>query len=135
MERYISLAIEEGNRSVIITGGYIGGQFGETAQKMARLINVPEMEKQTPSARSPKPKAFYIETIRSNKRSTISPIKDKSSSVIIQGGSEVSEEDVLQRCIICKFQVPLAVNTYIKWISSDGFAVYGILHSQFIRNE
>uniref|UniRef100_A0A0V0HQS9 Putative ovule protein n=1 Tax=Solanum chacoense TaxID=4108 RepID=A0A0V0HQS9_SOLCH len=135
MERYISLAIEEGNRSVIITGGYIGGQFGETAQKMARLINVPEMEKQTPSARSPKPKAFYIETIRSNKWSTISPIKDKSSSVIIQGGSEVSEEDVLQRCIICKFQVPLAVNTYIKWISSDGFAVYGILHSQFIRNE
>lgn len=60
MERYISLAIEEGYRSVIITGGYIGGQFGEIAQKMARFINVPEMEKQTPSVRSPKPKVFYI---------------------------------------------------------------------------
>lgn len=99
--------------------------MGSIAQKIARFINVREIENDRSLVGIPEHASSYTEAIRSNKWTAegtkASPIKSKNSRIIIPGGSEVSDIDLLSRCIV-KFQAPsqeiLTVNDTRRWVSN-----------------
>ncbi|OIT38815.1 hypothetical protein A4A49_61177 [Nicotiana attenuata] len=121
------------------------GRYISFIAKIFRFINVPDKEKKTQLEVIPRLESSFKEAIRTSRWQSegtkASPIKTNKSKISIPGGTELTEKDVLNRCIVGKVMISTKESPTLNdirrwagnnWKSAISINVYEMNDFQFL---